>query len=115
MGEKEQEKDKLNKAGAMKINKEDQKNNNKEKSSYLTDFNEEVPHVEGGLGRGLQEDDVVLRCVLLRLLCLHLPLALHISLVSCQSYHHVGVTAALKFLHPRFGAVERILIEHHIR
>ena len=78
-------------------------------SVQLTDFDEEVAHVERGLGGGLEEDDVVLEGVLLRLLRLHLPLALHVRLIARQSYHYVGVASALQLLHPRLGAVERIL------
>lgn len=76
---------------------------------WLTDFNKQIPDVERSLGGGLQKNDVVFESVLLRLLGLNLPLALHIRLVASQRNHHIGVASALQLLHPRLGAVERIL------
>lgn len=75
----------------------------------FTYFDEEVLDVHRCLGRSLHVDDVRVAGVLLGLLCLNFPFALHVCLIACQCDHYIGVTASLQFLHPRLCTVERIL------
>ena len=77
---------------------------------WSTYFDEEIPHIGGRFSRCFQEYNLVLLRIHLRFFDLDFALTLHVCLIARQCYHYVGVAPTLQLLHPRLGAVERVLL-----